>query len=70
MTRICVHRLSHLGTVTAACLTSAGHAIIGRDDHSSAASTLERREPLLCESGLADLIRAGATAARLKQVSP
>jgi UDP-glucose 6-dehydrogenase len=68
--RMCVHGLSHLDTVTAACLTSAGYAIIGRDDNSSAASTLERCKPLLCESGLADLIRAGATAARLKQVSP
>ena len=67
---VCVDGLSHLGTVTAACLASGGHAIIGRDDNASVVSALQRCEPLLCESGLADLIRAGATAARLKQVSP
>ena len=53
---VCVDGLSHLGTVTAACLASGGHAIIGRDDNSSG-------------PGLADLIRAGATVASLTQVS-
>ena len=68
--RVCVHGLSHLGTVTAACLASGGHAIIGRDDNSSVVSALERCEPPLYEPGLADLIRAGAAAGRLTQVSP
>jgi hypothetical protein len=45
--RICVHGLSHLSTVTAACFTSAGHATIGRDDNSSVVSALECCEPRL-----------------------
>jgi UDP-glucose 6-dehydrogenase len=59
--RMCAHGLSHLGAVT--------HAIIGRDDNSSVVSALERCEPPLYGPGLADLIRAGATAAPLTQVS-
>ena len=68
--RVCVHGLWHLGTVTAACL------YVGRTrDHwarrnSSVVSALERCEPALYEPGLADLIRAGAAAGRLTQVSP
>ena len=45
--RRCVHGLSHLATVTAASLTSAGHAIIGRDDNSLVVSALERSDPPL-----------------------
>jgi predicted dehydrogenase len=43
MMRMCV-QLSHPSTVTAACFTSAGHAIIWRDDNSSVVSALERCE--------------------------
>ena len=68
--RVCVHGLWHLSTVTAACFTSAEHAIIGLDDNSSVVSALERCEPALYEPGIADLIRAGAAAGRLTQVSP
>jgi UDP-glucose 6-dehydrogenase len=60
--RMCVHGLSHLGAST--------HAIIGRDDNPSVVSALERCEPPLYKPGLADLIRAGATAAPLTQVLP
>ena len=68
--RVCVHGLWHLGTVTAACLASGGHAIIGRDDNSSVVSALERGEPPLYGPSRLDLIRVGATAAPLTQVSP
>jgi hypothetical protein len=60
--RMCAHGLSHLGAAT--------HAIIGRGDNSSVVSALERCEPFLYGPGLADLIRAGATAAPLTQVLP
>jgi UDPglucose 6-dehydrogenase len=67
---VCVDGLSHLGTVTAACLASGGHAIIGRDDNASVVSALQRCEPPLYEPGPLDLIRAGAAAGRLTQVLP
>jgi len=67
--RVCAHRLWHLGTLTAACFTSAGHAIIGLNDNSSVVSALERCEPPMYGPGLADLICAGATAAPPTQVS-
>jgi len=60
--RMCAHGLSHLSAVT--------HAIIGRADNPSVVSALEHCEPFLYGPGLADLIRAGATAAPLTQVSP
>ena len=67
---VCVHGLWHLGTLTAACFASAGHAIIGLNDNSSVVSAAERFEPPLYGHGLADLIRAGVTAAPLTQVLP
>jgi UDPglucose 6-dehydrogenase len=66
---VCVHGLWHLGTLTAACFASAGHAIIGLNDNSSVVSALERCEPPLYEPGLADLILARAADGRLTQVS-
>ena len=60
--RMCARGLSHLSAVT--------DAIIGRDDNSSVESAAERFEPPLYGHGLADLIRAGVTAAPLTQVLP
>jgi UDPglucose 6-dehydrogenase len=65
-----VHGLWHLGTVTAACLASAGHPIIGLDDNAPVVSALQRCEPPLYEPGPLDLIRAGAAAGQLTQVLP
>jgi UDPglucose 6-dehydrogenase len=63
--RICVVGLWHLGSVTAACLASAGHDVVGLDEDGAVVDALNRREPPLFEPGLADLIAQGRMARRL-----
>jgi UDPglucose 6-dehydrogenase len=62
---ICVAGLWHLGTVTAACLPSAGHDVIGLDSDSGIVSRLSAGDAPLFEPGLNDLLRAGLTGGRL-----
>jgi UDPglucose 6-dehydrogenase len=66
MMRIVVHGLWHLGSVTAACLASGGHDVVGLDDNRSTISGLALGEPPLFEPGLAELVRAGLAAKRLR----
>jgi UDPglucose 6-dehydrogenase len=54
--KICVFGLWHLGTVTAACLASAGHQIIGLDCDSAVIENLRQGKPPIYEPGLADMI--------------
>ncbi len=57
--KICVLGLWHLGTVTAACMSSIGHEVIGLDLDKATIDRLTRGEPPLYEPGLAELVREG-----------
>jgi len=63
---IVVAGLWHLGTVTAACLAGAGHDVTGLADDPAAADALTAGHPPVHEPGLADLLRAGREAGRLR----
>ena len=56
---ICVLGLWHLGTVTAACLASAGHRVIGLDFDEETIRNLQEGQPPLFEPGLEDLVKKG-----------
>ena len=56
---VCVFGLWHLGTVTAACLASLEHTVIGLDSDSTRVAQLSQGNPPLFEPGLEDLLRAG-----------
>jgi UDPglucose 6-dehydrogenase len=64
--KICVAGLWHLGTVTAACLASAGHQVTGLDFDPQVIDGLAAGRPPLFEPGLEDLVTAGLTAGRLR----
>lgn len=55
--KVCVYGLWHLGTVTAACLASAGHQIIGLDFDNALIQHLQQGQPPISEPGLEDLIK-------------
>lgn len=63
---VCVFGLWHLGTVTAACLASAGHEVIGLDTSADVVDRLSRGEPPLFEPELARLVRDGLASGRLR----
>jgi UDPglucose 6-dehydrogenase len=63
--KVCVLGLWHLGTVTAACLASAGHDVTGLDFDETVVATLRGGKPPLFEPGLEDLVRAGLSAGKL-----
>ena len=65
--KIAVVGLWHLGTVTAACLASAGHDVIAIDDDAEliAGLTESARVPV-AEPGLQDLTRQAVSAGRLR----
>jgi UDPglucose 6-dehydrogenase len=57
--KVCVVGLWHLGTVTAACLASAGHQVIGLDFEEATVKSLQAGQPPLYEPGLEELVRKG-----------
>jgi UDPglucose 6-dehydrogenase len=57
--KVCVVGLWHLGTVTAACLASAGHQVTGLDFDEEVVSNLTKALPPLLEPGLEDLVKKG-----------
>jgi len=63
--RVCVLGLWHLGTVTAACLASAGHDATGLDFDPAIVANLGAGVPPLFEPGLQDLVKAGLASGRL-----
>ena len=63
--RVCVQGLWHLGSVTAACLASVGHEVVGLDSDSEVIDNLRRAIPPVTESGLDRLIQEGINAGRL-----
>lgn len=54
---VCVQGLWHLGTVTAACLASAGHQVIGLDFDAATISKLREGRAPIAEPGLDELLR-------------
>ena len=64
--RICVVGLWHLGTVTAACLASAGHDVVGLDFDSAVVADLADGMPPLFEPGLEELVKAGLAGGHLR----
>ena len=57
--KVCVLGLWHLGTVTAACLASAGHLVTGFDFDETVITNLKNGKPPLFEPGLEDLVNKG-----------
>ena len=57
--RVVVYGLWHLGCVTAACLTRAGHQVAGLDPDPQVIADLRRGQPPLHEPGLPELLAAG-----------
>ena len=55
--KICVQGLWHLGSVTAACLASVGHDVVGLDGDSNNISNLNQGKSPLFEPGLDEMIQ-------------
>jgi len=64
--KVCVVGLWHLGTVTAACLASAGHEVVGLDFDSETVRKLQAGQPPLYEPGLKELVQQGIAQGRLR----
>src|SRR5262249_17410362 len=64
--KVCVSGLWHLGTVTAACLASAGHDVIGLDPDATVVDRLNRGTPPLFEPGLENMVKQGLDGGRLR----
>src|SRR5207249_1637818 len=63
--KVGVAGLWHLGSVTAACLASAGHEVIAFDASPDAVARLEAGQPPVSEPGLQDLMARGVAAGSL-----
>ncbi len=63
--KICVLGLWHLGTVTAACLASAGHSVVGLDFDSENIGHLNDGIPPISEPGLESLLQNGLKEGKL-----
>jgi UDPglucose 6-dehydrogenase len=57
--KVCVQGLWHLGSVTAACLASVGHDVVGLDADKNTIDGLNQGKAPLFEPGLDDLLQAG-----------
>ncbi len=57
--RVCVPGLWHLGSVTAACLASGGHRVVGLDFDEALIGDLKSGKPAIFEPGLEDLFKSG-----------
>ena len=64
--KVCVAGLWHLGTVTAACLASGGHKVVGWDANEQTIVGLARNELPVSEPGLAELVTRVAAEGRLR----
>ena len=63
--KICVQGLWHLGSVTAACLASVGHDVVGLDSDANIVDNLAQGKAPLFEPGLDDLIQSGIANGKL-----
>ena len=57
--KICVYGLSHLGSVTSACLASLGHQVISFDDNKTTVKKIKSGVAPIFETGLDHLIATG-----------
>ena len=64
--KACVLGLWHLGTVTAACLASGGHEVVGLDFDAETIRKLQAGQPPLFEPGLQDLVKRGLAEGHLR----
>lgn len=62
---VCVQGLWHLGTVTAACLASVGHRVVGLDFDRATIEKLSSGTPPLFEPGLEELVKRGLASGQL-----
>lgn len=69
MMKVCVQGLWHLGSVTAACLASAGHDVVGLDADQKTIEGLNKSKAPLFEPGLDDLLRTGIAKGQLRFTS-
>ena len=67
--KVCVQGLWHLGSVTAACLASVGHEIVGLDSDQTVISSLNEGKAPLFEPDLNPLIAKGIQSGRLRFTS-
>ena len=63
--KICVQGLWHLGSVTAACLASVGHDVVGLDSDANVINNLAEGKAPLFEPGLDELIKTGIANGKL-----
>ena len=63
--KVAVLGLWHLGTVTAACLASAGHDVVGIDTDANVVARLCEGQPPVFEPGLEELVKDGLTSKKL-----
>jgi UDPglucose 6-dehydrogenase len=66
--KIWVQGLWHLGSVTAGCLASVGHEVVGFDFNVTVIQGLRAGKPPIFEPGLEEMIRAGLDSGRLRFV--
>src|SRR3990172_8739185 len=64
--KVCVQGLWHLGSVTAGCLASVGHEVVGLDFDEEVIRGLRAGKPPILEPGLEDMIGAGLSFGRLR----
>jgi UDPglucose 6-dehydrogenase len=64
--KVCVQGLWHLGSVTAACLASIGHEVVGLDRNSKVIENLNIGLPPIFEPGLEKLISRGLKEGQLR----
>jgi len=67
--RVCVQGLWHLGSVTAACLASVGHQVVGLDSDQAVITSLNEGNAPLFEPDLNPLIAEGIQSGRLRFTS-
>jgi UDPglucose 6-dehydrogenase len=64
--KVCVQGLWHLGSVTAGCLASVGHEVVGLDFDEDVIRGLRAGKPPIFEPGLEEMIGAGLGSGRLQ----
>jgi UDPglucose 6-dehydrogenase len=64
--KVCVQGLWHLGSVTAGCLASIEHEVVGLDFDERVIQGLRAGNPPIYEPGLEEMIRAGLGSGRLR----
>jgi UDPglucose 6-dehydrogenase len=67
--KVCVQGLWHLGSVTAACLASVGHDVVGLDADQKTIDRLKQGKAPLFEPGLDELLQSGLTKGNLRFTS-